>query len=177
MARRMTLVIPTLTTDRLTLRGPTPDDFDVYADFMIAQNAAQSAGSFTRHTAWLGFAADLGHWLLRGYGFWIIEEKSSGRPAGMVGFFHPEGWPEAELGWTLFTGFEGQGYATEAARRIRAYAYDDLGWGPLASIITPDNTRSIRLAEKLGATFEREWTTPTGNTALIYRHPGPGDQP
>jgi RimJ/RimL family protein N-acetyltransferase len=168
-----TFTIPTLETKRLTLRAPHAGNFDAYAGFLANQRGTGVDDPLTRHTAWLGFAADLGHWHLRGYGFWAVEEITSGKTAGMVGFFHPEGWPEPELGWTLFDGFEGRGYAIEAARRARDYAYDDLGWETLISVIAPDNARSIALAEKLGATLERDWTSPTGDAALIYRHPAP----
>ena len=168
----MTLA-PTLTTDRLTLRAPTMADFDAYAQFLADQRGTNADDPLTRHTAWLGFCADLGHWHLRGYGFWVVEEKSSATTAGMVGFYYPEGWPEPELGWTLFDGFEGRGFAIEAARCARAHAYDTMGWETLVSVIPPDNARSIALAEKLGATLERDWTSPTGEAALIYRHPAP----
>jgi len=167
----LTSAIPRLETARLILRAPVVGDFDAYAGFLAHQRDTAADDPLTRHTAWLGFAADLGHWQLRGYGFWAAEEKASGNIAGMVGFFHPDGWTEPELGWTLFNGFEGRGFAIEAATRARDFAYDDLGWEPLISVISPDNARSIALAEKLGATFEREWTSPTGEFAHIYRHP------
>ena len=163
--------IPQIETERLILRVLAIADFDAYAGFLANQRSTAANDPLTRHTAWLGFCADLGHWHLRGYGIWITEEKSSGRTVGMAGFYHPEGWPEVELGWTLFNGFEGRGYAVEAARRARTFAYDDLGWNTLISVIGPDNTRSISLAEKLGATHERDWTSPTGETTRIYRHP------
>ena len=166
-----TFHIPRLETARLILRAPDVGDFDAYAGFLAHQRSTGTDDPLTRHTAWLGFAADLGHWHLRGYGFWVIEEKMSGDTAGMVGFFHPDGWPEPELGWTLFNGFEGHGLAIEAATRARDFAHDDLGWETLISVISPDNTRSLALAKKLGATFEREWTSPTGEFAHIYRHP------
>ena len=165
--------IPTIETDRLILRAPVLADLDAYAGFLAGQRSTAADDPLTRHTAWLGFCADLGHWHLRGYGFWMIEEKSSGDTVGMAGFFHPEGWPGPELGWTLFTGHEGRGLAIEAARRARAFAFADLGWDTLISVIAPDNARSIALAEKLGATFERDWTTATGDMVRIYRHPNP----
>lgn len=163
--------IPSIETGRLILRAPSLADLDAYAGFLASQRATPADDPLTRHTAWLGMCADLGHWQMRGYGFWMIEEKSSGATAGMTGFFHPEGWPEAELGWTLFNGFERRGLAIEAARRAREFAYADLGWKRLISVIAPDNARSIALAEKLGATHERDWNSPAGDQVRIYRHP------
>ena len=47
--------------------------------------------------------------------------------------------------------YEGEGYAYEAARSARNNAFNALSWPTLVSYIHPDNTRAIRLAEKLGA--------------------------
>ena len=55
----------------------------------------------------------------------------------------------------------GRGYATEAARRVREFAYAQLGWRTLVSFIAPENVPSQRVAQRLGATFERDlkiWT-------------------
>jgi len=94
----------------------------------------------------------------------------------MVGFFDPEGWPEPELGWTLFAGFDGHGYAQEAAICTRDWAYASLGWASVISIIPIGNADSVKLAKRLGAKFESNWTYPSGDGAHIYRHPGPGVQ-
>ena len=70
----------------------------------------------------------LGHWALRGYGHWAIEEKAGGRFVGYSGLWNPEGWPEPEVMWGLMADAHGRGYATEAARRAREFAYRKLGW-------------------------------------------------
>jgi len=167
---------PTLKTDRLILRLPVADDFAPYADFMASQRSADTDPRAIRFDAWLSFAAELGHWQLHGYGMFAVQEKSSGKTAGMVGFFDPEGWPEPELGWTLFGGFDGQGYAQEAAICTRDWAYASLGWASVISIIPVGNAASVKLAKRLGAKFESDWTYPSGDNAQIYRHPRPGVQ-
>lgn len=164
--------IPVLETERLILRGPEEQDFDDFAAlYADAERSWGIGGPLNRAAAWRAFATDYGHWVLRGYGLWTVVEKPSGRQAGRVGFWNPEGWLEREIGWTMFAGFEGKGIAYEAALKARSYAYEVLGWGPLISVIAPGNTRSIALAERLGAGFERNWITPSGKDALIYRHP------
>lgn len=168
---------PTLKTDRLILRLPVADDFAPYAAYMASQRPDGTDPRALRFDAWLSFAAELGHWTLHGYGMFAVEENSSGKTVGMVGFFHPDGWPEAELGWTLFTGFDGHGFAYEAAKCTREWAYRDLGWTSLASIVPVGNERSVKLAERLGATHESNWTYPDGAPGLIYRHPPPTVRP
>lgn len=163
--------VPTLTTERLTLRAPVPADFDAFADFYASERSVGMGGPIDRPTAWRAFAAELGHWVLRGYGFWAVDVTGTGETVGQVGFWHPEGWTEVEIGWAMFADAEGKGYAFEAAQGLRSYAYDVLGWGPLTSVIVPGNTRSEALAKRLGATPEREWMSPSGRTGVIWRHP------
>src|SRR5215210_2144632 len=109
----------------------------------------------------------VGHWHLRGYGHWAIEEKSSGLFAGRLGFFNPQGWPGFEIGWTLGREFWGRGYATEAGRRALEYASTELDKDHVISCIHPDNTLSIRVAERLSETLEGEAEI-LGTKVLVY---------
>lgn len=161
---------PVLTTERLILRAPEAADFEPFATFWASDRARFIHGPLDRAAAWRVFAAHLGHWLLRGYGLLHLIERDTGARVGYAGFWNPEGWTEPELAWTVYAGFEGRGLASEAAIRLRTYAREVFDWGPLASIIPPENDRSIALAERLGATLEREWISPAGNPMLIYRH-------
>ena len=86
---------------------------------------------------------------------------------GRVGFLNPEGWPAFELGWTLSRNFWGRGYATEAARRALAYAFDELDKDHVISLIDPKNTSSIKVAERLGEKVEGK-TELLGREVLIY---------
>ncbi|MEZ5769680.1 MAG: GNAT family N-acetyltransferase [Paracoccaceae bacterium] len=75
-----------------------------------------------------------------------------------------------EIGWAMFEGSEGKGYAHEAALAIRAHAYDTLGWGPLTSVIVPGNTRSEAPPPVSALRPERDWLSPSGRQAVIWRH-------
>ncbi|MDA3887491.1 MAG: GNAT family N-acetyltransferase [Allgaiera sp.] len=164
---------PVIETDRLILRGPEGGDFDAFTKFYASERSTMNGGPLDPPQAWRAFATAIGHWTLRGYGMWSLVERSSGALVGRVGLWYPGGWPEPELGWTLYDGFEGRGLAQEAALAARSYAYDMLGLGPLISVIAPDNLRSIALARRLGATHERDWALPSGAPVWIYRHPDP----
>ncbi|EAQ03107.1 acetyltransferase, GNAT family protein [Pseudooceanicola batsensis HTCC2597] len=167
------MTIPTLTTDRLTLRAPEERDFDVFAGFYASERSAFVGGPLDRDRAWRQLATETGHWALRGYGRWSVEETATGALAGMVGLWDPEGWPEAEIGWDLYEGFEGRGYATEAAEAARAYAYDVLGWSTAISLVAPGNTASAAVATRLGAVKEGAIDHPRLGHLHVYRHPGP----
>lgn len=164
--------VPSLATERLVLRAPAPEDFDAFAAFYASERAQFVGGPLERPAAWRAFAAEIGHWVMRGYGMWLVDVIETGETVGQVGFWHPEGWPEVEIGWSMFEGAEGKGYAAEAALAVRDHAYNTLGWGPLISVIAPGNTRSEALATRLGAAPEADWVTPSGHPCVLWRHPG-----
>lgn len=109
----------------------------------------------------------VGHWQLRGFGVWAVEERASDALVGRVGLHFPEGWPDRELAWTLARPYWGRGYALEAARAALAHAFGPLGWHRVISLIDPDNHRSIRLAERLGERREGEVTV-RGHCLSVY---------
>jgi RimJ/RimL family protein N-acetyltransferase len=93
----------TLETERLILRMWRDDDHEQYAKLCADPEVMRFLGgkTFSPMESWRHMAFMIGHWHLRGYGPWAIEEKSSGRLLGRIGFFNPAGWPGFELGWTL----------------------------------------------------------------------------
>jgi RimJ/RimL family protein N-acetyltransferase len=127
-------------------------------------------GVLSRDDAWRQMAMLVGHWLLRGFGMWAIEERASGAFVGRVGLHYPEGWPDREVAWALARGFWGRGYAFEAARIALSEAFDRYGWARVISLIDPANIRSIRLAERLGERFDGE-TIVRGHRVAIYALP------
>jgi RimJ/RimL family protein N-acetyltransferase len=134
------------------------DDFEAYARICADPEVMRYLGGkpFTRTEAWRHMAYLVGHWHLRGYSHWAVEEKASGRLIGRLGFFNPAGWPGFELGWTLARESWGKGYATEGARRALHYAFTEMGKDHVISLIHPENRASIRVAERLGETPEGE---------------------
>lgn len=168
------MIIPTLTTKRLILRGPEAQDFAPMAEFFADDvRSIGFGGTLNRDDAWRWFALTIGHWALRGYGFFTVVSKDTDEICGIVGIWHPEGWDEPEIGWVMYAAAEGKGYAHEAAARVLDYAYDDLGFTTLTSNIVPGNDRSVALAERLGAKFERNYENPNMGPDRIFRHPGP----
>ena len=167
---------PRLETPRLILRGPEPRDIAPTIAFLLDQERAEGFGSApNRGEAWRWFALNVGHWHIHGYGYFTVEMRDTGETAGITGIWNPEGWPEPELGWALCAGFEGRGLAFEAALRARQWAYEALGFPTLTSNIVPGNARSIALAERLGARFEREYDNIHMGRDFLYRHPGPDE--
>ncbi|WP_444667438.1 GNAT family N-acetyltransferase [Cereibacter changlensis] len=162
---------PALTTERLTLRMPASRDWEAYAEFLTSERAAMIGGPLSRDKAWRSFGHAVGHWVLRGYGMFFVTPRGSDTAIGMTGPWFPEGWPEPELGWSMFGGeHEGKGLAFEAAEVARRYAFQKLGWKTAVSYIDPANLRSIALAERLGALPDPAAPCPEGVSCLVYRH-------
>ena len=163
--------IPQLESERLILRAPRMDDLAPMVEFFAAPRSQSIGGPLDRRQVWRALLRSAGHWQLRGYGLWHLVDKSSATMCGYCGFIEHIEWPEAELAWGVYDGYEGRGIAYEAAVAARA-AGPALGVPQPISLIDPQNTRSRRLAERLGAVVENE-TQLLGETVLIYRHPKP----
>lgn len=161
---------PRLETERLILRPYCLDDFGHFADLYASPRSKYIDGPVSRSEAWTLFAAGAGRWSLTGYGAWAIESRESGLSVGVISLNYPVGVPERELGWLLWDGFEGQGYAKEAAIRARAFAFDELDWSTVVSYIARENDRSIRLATRMGAELDRSANTLAEDETLTYRH-------
>ncbi|WP_298921138.1 GNAT family N-acetyltransferase [uncultured Roseobacter sp.] len=166
-----TFNIPTIEVKRLLFRKFCEErDFDAYAVFYGSEQTRYYGGQLDRSSAWRAAAAMMGHWVIRGYGAWAIEEKATGDFCGIVGLWYPEGWPEQEISWSIVAEKQGRGFAYEAAVRARQYAYEALGWDVVHSCILEGNSASKGLAQKLGAVLERSDDHPTRGKFLIYRH-------
>jgi len=140
-----------LETERLRLRLPAERDLEALAR-MHADEAHMRymGGALDREATWRHIAMMLGHWQLRGYGLFAVEDRSDGTFLGRVGFIHPEGWPGFEIGWLIGPPYGGRGYATEAAAAALDWCFAHLDKDHVISLIHPDNRPSIRVAEKLG---------------------------
>jgi RimJ/RimL family protein N-acetyltransferase len=115
---------------------------------------------------WYGFASEVGSWDLLGYGAWALEVE--GELAGQVAITHPPHFPEREIGWILFDGFEGRGFAQEAATLALHWAWEQ-GFENLVSYIEKDNARSVALARRLGAQHDPHAQT-YDDADVVYRH-------
>jgi RimJ/RimL family protein N-acetyltransferase len=160
-------MVPTLTTDRLTLRAWRDDDLDAYAAITADPEVMRfMGGPLDRVDTWRQMAVFAGHWELRGYGLWVVER--AGELIGRVGLLKPEGWPGLEVGWLLGRHAWGHGYATEAARASVEYAWRELGAQELISLIAPDNTPSQRVAQRLGMRPGEDYDL-RGTPVVIHR--------
>ncbi|WP_353473761.1 GNAT family N-acetyltransferase [Salipiger sp. H15] len=166
----MSVEIPVIETERLVLRAPRFEDLDAMCAFYAEPRSRFVGGPVDRSHVWRTLLRGAGHWQIRGYGIWHVIDRDSGEMCGFTGPLNHIEWPEPELAYSIFTQFEGRGYAYEAASAARAAAARHFGLTRLISLVDPGNDRSRALALRLGARFEREEMV-MGQIAHIYRHP------
>lgn len=176
LAARLHALLPRLETARLVLRAPVIEDFDAYRAILMSERAIYMDGPLDRRESWLDFSQVVATWPLRGHGLFVIEAKATGKTLGftLIGMEH--GDREPELGWFLAETAEGHGYAFEAAQALRDWGLREMRLDSLVSYIDHANTRSIRLAEKLGGWPDAAAGAALGeNDVVVFRHWPPAD--
>jgi RimJ/RimL family protein N-acetyltransferase len=165
------LVPQQLESKRLLLRQFVDDDWqDLQRYFSDPEAMFFTHGkALSEGETWRVMCSMIGHWQVRGYGPYAVEEKSSGSVLGTVGFWYPNDWPEPEIKWGLARQSWGQGFATEAAKLVHAAGREHLPDFAFISLIHDDNKASIGVALAIGARRERS-TDYEGEPHGIYRH-------
>jgi len=172
---KLVVEVPVLETQRLKLRGHHLDDFVNVAAMWADPNVTKQIRDqpFTNEETWTRLLRYVGHWVLLGFGYWVVEDKQTGEFLGEVGFadykrdLRPslEGVPE--IGWVLSAEAHGKGYGTEAVHAAVAWGDAHFGSNTTACIIDPGNAASIRVAEKCGYQ-EFQKTTYHGQPILVF---------
>ncbi|MDI3336567.1 GNAT family N-acetyltransferase [Defluviimonas aestuarii] len=170
LAGALSALIPVIETARLRLRAPRICDFDDWAAIECDERGRYIGGPMSREDAWLDFTQATATWLLRGHGLWTVEGKADGALLGFVLLGFEPGDREPELGYLFSAAAEGKGLAHEAALAARAHAFGALGWDTQVSYIDHGNDRSVRLAERLGATRDHAAEAAFDEPVLVYRH-------
>ncbi len=141
-----------LTTGRLSLRMPTLDDWPACRDFYGSEAARPLGGPLNEKDAWRVFSGAAGHWTLKGYGWFTVEDTKG--VVGTVGLHHPPVHADMEIGWVTYAPAQRRGYAVEAAEAVLAWGRAKLGATRIVSYIDPDNAASQAVARRLGATCD-----------------------
>ncbi|MEQ8305913.1 MAG: GNAT family N-acetyltransferase [Hoeflea sp.] len=162
-----------LDTQRLALRPQSPDDFEAYAAFLASDRSAGMGGPFDRRAAWGMFCHDHACWSFFGHGALMIELKATKECIGQVGINHGPLFPEKELGWLLYGGHEGKGYASEAAAGMLDWAWRTRKLKTVVSYVDPDNLQSHAVAKRIGGRVDP--AAPRMDPEdIVYRHFPPG---
>jgi RimJ/RimL family protein N-acetyltransferase len=170
---------PRLETDRLVMRAHCLDDYQacarLWADADVTRFIGGSPASLQE--SWFRLLRYAGHWQLLGYGYWVVEERETGRYAGEIGFADARrdikpsltGMPES--GWALAPWAQGKGYASEALAAVLAWGDEAFRKQTTCCIISPDNLPSLRVAEKNGYVEYARAIYMGSPTVLFHRDP------
>lgn len=141
------------------LRELTLDDLDFVAE-MVAHPEVMHfwPKTYNRDEAETWIRRQHERYAHDGYGYWLAVNKTNGQPLGQAGLLRQEfdGATETGIGYIMHRPFWRQGYATEAAKGCRDYAFEKLGKKRLVVLVRPENVVSQSVARKLGAVAERE---------------------
>jgi RimJ/RimL family protein N-acetyltransferase len=166
---------PAIDTERLAMRGHTLDDYADCVALWSDPRVVRYIGGrpFTPEETWARVLRYVGHWDVRGFGYWVVRERATGDFVGEVGLADfkrdlvPsfEGAPEA--GWVLAPSAHGRGFATEAVRAVLAWLEGHRGPTRTVCMINPENLASLRVAAKCGF---RPWTRASykGSDVLLF---------
>ena len=106
---------------------------------------------------------------LHGHGLYLVVLKDSLQPVGICGLLRRDQFPDADLGYAFLPEFWSQGFAYESASAVLDYGKRTLKLSKIIALVSPANSPSIKLLEKLGFTYsEQVKMEPSGSDAAVY---------
>ncbi|MBM3318775.1 MAG: GNAT family N-acetyltransferase, partial [Candidatus Eisenbacteria bacterium] len=150
------MAIPTLMTERLTLRPFRTEDVDPLLAILSVGGVLRyfpNPQPPDRQRVERLVAHQLRHWDERGYGWWAVEPWGRRELIGWNGLQHLPETDEVEIGFLLARPYWGMGLAAEGARAGLRFGFRDLGLQEIIALAHPENARSRRVIEKLGMTL------------------------
>ena len=178
-----------ITTDRLLLRKPRPEDAPAFAAMLRDAEVMHYIGGVTDEPADAVVDRWRERWSANGVGPFVLVRREDERVVGRAGIvvWDTRAWrnctraeagehAQDELGWALLREHWGRGYATEGALAVRDWAWREAGIASLISLINPDNVASRRVAERLGCMRGNRVRLDEGVLCDVWVHPS-RDQP
>lgn len=166
-----------LETGRLILRHLTPSDLDslfaLYRDPEVTRYIPDAPRTYEDAREELEWHMH-GHRLRRELGLWATVLKETNAFIGRCGLlpWTIDAQDEVEVAYLIGRAYWGQGLGTEAAQAVLDYGFERLHLPRLICLVEKGNLASIRVAEKIGMTFEKEGRDETGPFLLYSRNKG-----
>lgn len=162
---------PILETDRLILRALHPKDAEHFYQLNLNPNVIR----YTENTAFKSideaahFLENYQDYKLNGYGRWAVIDKSNHAFLGWCGLKYDKALDETDIGFRFFETHWNKGYATESAKACIEYGFEKLHLTTIIGRAMLENVASIKVLQKIGLTFEREFDFDTHNKGVIYK--------
>lgn len=161
---------PILETERLLLRELDAGDAESFYALNLNPNVIRYTGdeAFENSDAAKQFLHDYKDYETNGYGRWAVIDKSNGAFLGWCGLKYSKDAGETDIGFRFFENHWNKGYATESAGACLNYGFDKLGLNSIVGRAMADNAASVKVLEKLGLVFEKEFEF-DGHKGVAYR--------
>lgn len=104
---------------------------------------------------------------VNGYGLCMVETRVDNTPIGMCGIINRANLEGQDIGFAFLTEYTGLGYGYEIASATLAYAMNELKIPRVFAITLPTNKPSIKLLEKIGLEFKKNFTFPDEEEVLM----------
>jgi RimJ/RimL family protein N-acetyltransferase len=153
--------MPKIETARLRYRMPGPHDLDammlIVSDPEVMKYLGVKPGTvLTREEAKNTLERMIEFWQEHGFGRWAVTNKEDDKLIGLCGFRLLDGMPE--LFYVFAKAWWGQGLATEAARALLRYGFEELGFESIVAAVRPANIASINVITKIGMSYEKKFS-------------------
>lgn len=159
-------------TDRLILRELSHDDCDFIIELLNTEGWLQYIGDRNVHTHDQAIEylnkGPIKSYLESGMGLYLVMNNQTKESMGLCGIFRRKLKDIPELGFAFLKKFEGMGYACESARACINDVQQRLAIDEICAITMEENTRSVRLLEKLGFTFQRKIMIDSDEIELLF---------
>jgi len=149
---------PELETERLVLRRFDPADAAFVLGLLNEPSFIENIGDRGVRTlddarAYLE-QGPLAMYRQHGFGLWCVQTRAGGQAVGMCGLLKRDNLPDVDLGYAFLPAYWGQGLALEAASATLRHAAQRFGLTRVIAVVSPGNSASIRVLEKLGMRYE-----------------------
>jgi len=160
-----------LETERLRLKEFTPIDSEFIVELLNSPGWLQFIGDRNIKTE-----EQAKHYLENGpiksykengYGLWLVEKKADNTAIGMCGIIKRETLNHPDLGFAFLPAYNCNGYAFEITSATMEYAKHQLNISKILAITVPNNSKSIRLLEKIKLKFIQTIIFPTSQEELL----------
>lgn len=160
-----------LETERLFLREMTEGDFDalyrVLSDSDIMRHYPYVFDE-VRVRGWIG--KNIERCRVFGFGLWAVCLKDTGEMIGDCGLTMQDinGFIRPEIGYHIRGDRQRRGYAREAAKAVRDWAFESTPFRRLYSYMKSDNIPSAATARSIGMTFDFAYEDDEGDSTSVY---------
>jgi ribosomal-protein-alanine N-acetyltransferase len=159
-----------LESERLLLRELNMHDAECFYSLNLNPNVIQYTGNyaFASVEEAKDFLENYQDYTVNGYGRWAVIHKENEEFVGWCGLKYDKDLDETDIGFRFFEEHWNKGYATESAKACLSYGFETLGLKTIIGRAMTENKASIKVLEKLGLEYVKEFDFNDTHKGVIY---------